>query len=422
MISISVAVPFAAISSSSAEPGSGSWTLLILYFVLAIGVSFFCSVWEAVLLSITRPYVASKKKEKPKVGAMLENLKSNLNAPLTSILTLNTIAHTVGAMGVGAQVAGLTGGGFLEHLAGVVMTLAILILSEIIPKNLGARHWRNWAPWVGQCLTVLSKLMTPFVKLVAVFAPGGHGESEFSREELKVMAEMGGRSGELKENELRILHNLLQLRDNTVHDVMTPRVVVFALPAAMTVEGFMEKHGRVPFSRIPVYGKDVDDIQGFVLKDDLLRSAARDRHDIPMSELVRDISRLPATMPVTTAFERFLEDRIQIAMILDEFGGFEGVVTMEDVVETLIGLEIVDEVDTNEDMQKWARVQWERRAARMGISIEELEAARHQAQGGDADPEASDDESSSPETETETETEAEPDVDAKAKRDKAQRD
>ncbi len=364
---------FLAATGSSAVPsGSGSWTLLVIYFAVAIGVSFFCSVWEAVLLSITQPFVAKKKKERPRTGVMLERLKSDLNAPLTSILTLNTIAHTVGAMGVGAQVAAITGGGFWEHLAGALMTLAVLILSEIIPKNLGARHWRKWAPWVGRCLIWLTRVMKPFVRLVAIFAPGGHGQSEFSREELKVMGELGRKEGKLKESEMRILHNLLHLRDNTVHDVMSPRVVVFALPDSLTVAEFMQSHADTPFSRIPVYEKDLDDIRGFVLKGDVLTAAAQDRDDVTLSELMRDIPMLAATTPITGAFEEFLKDRRQIAGVLDEFGGFEGVVTMEDVVETLIGLEIVDEVDTTDDLQEWARTLWERRARRMGISIEEV--------------------------------------------------
>ncbi|MEM8955750.1 MAG: hemolysin family protein [Verrucomicrobiota bacterium] len=372
VIQIEEVVLLAAGGSISVEPGSGSLTLLVLYFVLALGVSFFCSVWEAVLLSITRPYIETKKEERPRTGAILERLKSDLNAPLTSILTLNTIAHTVGAMGVGAQVAALTGGGWMEHLAGALMTLAILILSEIIPKNLGARYWRSWAPWVGRCLAVLSRVMYPFVKLVSIFAPGGHGQAEFSLEELRVMGEMGRKAGKLKENEMRILQNLLQLRENTVHDVMTPRVVVFALPEKMTVGEFMEEHGQTPFSRIPIYEKDLDEPSGFVLKDDILAAAAYDRNGIQLGELVREMPRLSAATPVPKAFEKFVSGRNQIALVLDEFGGCEGVVTMEDVVETLLGLEIVDEVDTTDDMQQQARNLWKQRAGRMGISLAEM--------------------------------------------------
>ena len=372
MINSSVSHLLAVVGGSNAEPGSGSLTLLVVYFVVAIGVSFFCSVWEAVLLSITQPYIAAIKEKRPRTGAMLEHLKKNLNGPLTSILTLNTIAHTVGAMGVGAQVAGLAGGGFWEHLAGALMTLAVLIFSEIIPKNLGARNWRKWAPWVGRCLAVLTRLMKPFVKLVEMFAPGGHGEAEFSREELKVMAELGGKKGELEENEMRIIQNLLRLSESSVRDVMTPRVVVFGLPESMTVGEFMSEHSETPFSRIPLFRKSLDDIVGFALKDEILTAAAADRDATPLGEFVREGPNLPSTTPVITAFEHFLSERSQIAMVLDEFGGFEGLVTMEDVVETLIGLEIVDEVDTTENMQQRARDLWKRRAKRMGLQVDEF--------------------------------------------------
>ena len=370
-IAVSCAL-LAAAGHSPSEPISGSWTVLAVYFVVAIGVSFFCSVWEAVLLSITDPYIAAIREQRPRTGALLANLKKNLNSPLTSILTLNTIAHTVGAMGVGAQVAGLSGGGFWEHLAGAVMTLAILILSEIIPKNLGAKNWRKWAPWVGRCLAVLTRFMAPFVKLVDLFAPGGHGETEFNRDELKVMAEIGRKKGALKENELRILQNLLHLRENSVRDVMTPRVVVFGLPESMTVAEFMDRHAATPFSRIPLFRKSLDDISGFALKDDILMAAAQDDHGALLGGLAREMLKVPSTMPVIAAFETFLSERNHIAMVLDEYGGFEGIVTMEDVVETLIGLEIVDEVDTVEDMQQQARELWKRRATRMGLVVEDF--------------------------------------------------
>ena len=366
-----VSLPLAMGGPASAASGSGSWALLFVYFALAIGVSFVCSVWEAVLLSISQPYIEQQKAEHPKTGAMLERLKSNINAPLTSILTLNTIAHTVGAMGVGAQVAGLTGGGWMESLAGALMTLAILILSEIIPKNLGARHWRAWAPWVGRSLTVLSKLMMPFVKLVAVFSPGGHKQAEFSRDELKVMAEMGRREGKLKENELKILTNMLVLHDYTVHDVMTPRPVIFSLPEDLTTADFIKSHARTPFSRIPIFKDTLDDARCFILKSDILLAAAEDRRTTRLATFKRDLIQFPASLPVTTAFEQFLADRSHMAVVLDEYGGVDGLITMEDIVETLLGLEIVDEMDTKEDMQQWARKLWKRRAETMGISHEE---------------------------------------------------
>ncbi|MEM6910545.1 MAG: hemolysin family protein [Verrucomicrobiota bacterium] len=363
----------AAMGGGSVEAGSGSWTLLITYFVVAIGVSFFCSVWEAVLLSVTRPYIASLKEKNGKSGQRLEQMKNNINRPLTSILTLNTIAHTMGAIMVGVQVAGLTGGGIWDQVAGIVMTLAILVLSEIIPKNLGARHWRAWGPWVGASLSVLTKIMTPVIYVVELFGRGGHGGESFSREELKVMAEMGRREGKLEEKESRILKNLLQFGESSVRDVMTPRVVVFSVSQDLEVGDFADQHGEVPFSRVPLYGEDRDDVKGFVLKSDVLLAAARGERHRTVGEMRRDIMRLFAATRLSDAFEQLIANRSHAAVVVDEFGGMAGLVTMEDVVETLLGLEIVDEADKRVDMQEFARSMWKRRAERMGISLEALE-------------------------------------------------
>lgn len=360
----------AAVSSGPIDPNaSGSWTLLIVYFCVAIGVSFFCSVWEAVILSVTNPYVANLKKNRPRVGARLEDLKNRISRPLTSILTLNTIAHTVGAMGVASQVTAL-GGGKWDAVAGALMTAAILIMSEIIPKNLGARYWRSWAPWVSLCLFWLAKIMTPVVWFIEIFSKGHHNEAMFSRDELKVMAELGTRQGKLKEDESRILENLLQLGDISVREVMTPRVVVFALPEDTTVQQYLDRHNSSPFSRVPIYAENRDDIKGFVLKHDILLAAAQDKYDVALVDLKRDLASIPQVTKLTDAFQNLVANRHHAAIVVDEYGGMAGLVTMEDVVETLLGLEIVDEADTREDMQEFARNLWKNRAAKMGLEIE----------------------------------------------------
>ena len=356
----------AAISGGADPNATGSWGLLATYFVLAIGVSFFCSVWEAVILSVTNPYIANLKKKRPKVGERLEDLKNRIGRPLTSILTLNTISHTVGAMGVAAQVSAL-GGGKWDAVAGALMTLAILIASEIIPKNLGARYWRSWAPWVSLCLQILAKVMTPIVWFIEIFSKGHHGEAAFSRDELKVMAELGTRQGKLKEDESRILENLLRLSEIAVREVMTPRVVVFALTEDTTVQQYLDRHNSSPFSRIPIYSENRDDIDGFVLKHDILLAAARDQYDLELKELQREIAAIPQITKLTDAFQHLVANRHHVAIVLDEYGGMSGLVTMEDVVETLLGLEIVDEADTREDMQEFARNLWKNRASKMGI-------------------------------------------------------
>tara|TARA_R110002096_G_scaffold196404_17_gene379301 strand:+ start:520 stop:1668 length:1149 start_codon:yes stop_codon:yes gene_type:complete len=363
--------PVAAISPTSVDPNAtGSWTVLIIYFFVAIGVSFFCSVWEAVILSVTNPYVANLKNKKPKVGERLEKLKRQISRPLTSILTLNTISHTVGAMGVAAQISAL-GGGRWDAAAGALMTFAILIASEIIPKNLGARHWRTWAPWVGLCLETLTKVMTPVVWFIEIFSKGHHSEASFSRDELNVMAQLGTRQGKLQEDESRILENLLRLSEIAVREVMTPRVVVFALTEDTTLTEYLERHNSSPFSRIPIYSENRDDIKGFVLKHDILLAAAQDKFDLKLSDLSREIAAIPQITKLTNAFQQLVANRDHIAIVLDEYGGMSGLVTMEDVVETLLGLEIVDEADTREDMQEFARNLWKTRATKMGLEINE---------------------------------------------------
>ena len=251
------------------------------------------------------------------------------------------------------------------------MTLAILIASEIIPKNLGARYWRAWAPWVSICLVWLAKLMTPVVWFIELFSKGHHSEASFSRDELKVMAELGTRQGKLKEDESRILENLLRLGEISVREVMTPRIVVFALTEDTTVQQYLDRHNTSPFSRIPIYSENRDDIKGFVLKHDILLAAAKDQFDLQLSELSREIAAIPQITKLTDAFQHLVANRHHVAIVLDEYGGLSGLVTMEDVVETLLGLEIVDEADTREDMQEFARNLWKNRATKMGLEITE---------------------------------------------------
>ena len=359
----------AAASPGVSDPGvTGSWTLLIVYFCIAILVSFFCSVWEAVILSVTNPYIASLKNTRPRSGARLEDLKTRIGRPLTSVLTLNTVAHTMGAMSVASQVTAL-GGGHWDALAGALMTLAILILSEIIPKNLGARYWRSWAPWVSLCLVWLTRLMSPVVWFIEIFSKNHHIEAAFSRDELKVMAELGTRQGDLKENESRILENLLQLRDISVREVMTPRVVVFALNEDTSVQYYLDHHDSSPFSRIPIFSENRDDIRGFVLKHDILLAAAQDKYSLKLKDLNRPIAAIPQITKLTDTFQHLVANRHHVAIVLDEYGGMSGLVTMEDVVETLLGHEIVDEADTREDMQEFARNLWRTRALKMGLEV-----------------------------------------------------
>ena len=347
--------------------------LLLLYVALAIGVSFLCSIMEAVLLSVTPSYVAALEREGSAVGERLHQFKENVDRPLAAILSLNTIAHTVGAAGVGAQAAIVFGEAYTGIVA-AVLTLLILVLSEIIPKTLGAVYWRTLTPAVVSTLVVTIWLMWPLVKLsqgLTYLLSSDEDEAAFSREEFTAMAELGEEEGVFEEKESRILRNLFRFNSLRVKDVMTPRTVIFHLPEDTTIGEVVEERDEFRFSRIPVYDDDPDDITGYVLKDEMLLRAAQEEFNVTLEEMARDILVVHETLPLPDLLERLLDRLEHIALVVDEYGGVAGVVTMEDVVETLLGLEIVDEADSVEDMQALARKQWFQRARELGMVSEE---------------------------------------------------
>jgi CBS domain containing-hemolysin-like protein len=349
--------------------------LLIFYVMLALGVSFLCSIMEAVLLSVTPSYVAAKEQEGNATGQRLRELKDNIDRPLAAILSLNTIAHTVGAAGAGAQAAIVFENVAVGVISGI-LTLLILVFSEIIPKTLGALYWRQMAPAIAQLLRLIEWPMLPFIWLsrgiTRLLSRGQEGAS-VSREELTALAELGKEEGIFEEEESRILKNLFRFGSLRVKAIMTPRIVVFALPEETTVGEVVREQEEFRYSRIPIFSNNRDDITGYVLKDDLLLQAAQGNDDTPLSELRREMLVVPDTLPLPDLFERLLDRLEHIALVVDEYGGMAGIVTMEDVVETLLGLEIVDEADSVEDMQAMARQQWLRRARRLGIVPEDLE-------------------------------------------------
>ena len=347
--------------------------LLVFYVTLALGVSFLCSVMEAVLLSVTPSFIAKTEKDRPRLGARLRQLKADVDRPLAAILSLNTIAHTVGAAGAGAQAAKDFGNEYVGIISGV-LTLLILVLSEIIPKTLGAIYWRQLASSVVSLLVPTTLLMWPLVKmaqgLTLLMARGGKHAS-ISREELTALADVGRREGVVREEESRILKNLFRLDKVQVRDIMTPRTVIFGLPAAQTVDETLAAHPKIRFSRLPIYGKGFDDVHGFVLRHDVVLRAAEDRGETKLEELKRPIEAVSGTLSLRILFERLMDSRAHIALVLDEYGGTAGLVTLEDLVETLLGLEIVDEADGVHDMQELARQKWRERAARLGLTLEE---------------------------------------------------
>lgn len=347
--------------------------LLIIYIFIALGFSFLCSIAEAVLLSVTTPYIALLETQNKPSAAKLRQLKDDINKPLAAILTLNTIAHTVGAAGAGAQATKVFGSAYLG-IASAILTLLILVFSEIIPKTLGAHYWRQLAPSTAYALTLLVWALYPFVKLTELLTRGlteGPTLRGINRRELIALAELSGREGALEDNESLIIQNLLRLRETPAKAAMTPRTVVFSISDKMTVGDYFVRYGAKPFSRVLIYHCDVENITGFVLRNDLLLAKARGQTECVAASFARDIPKILEKVDLSNAFDRFLRERVHIMLVMDEFGGFSGILTLEDVLETLLGLEIVDEFDTAEDMQALARKLWKSRASKLGIDFNE---------------------------------------------------
>jgi len=349
-------------------------TLLFVYIAIALVFSFLCSIAEAVLLSVTTPYIALLEKEGHHSGALLKELKEDVNRPLAAILTLNTIAHTLGAAGAGAQAAAVFGSNWVGVFS-AVLTLLILVFSEIIPKTLGAHYWTTLAPLTAYGLKYLTIMLYPFVQL-SVKLTGNLTQEQatltgFSRDEFVVMAELSEKEGQLAQQESTMLKNLLYLQHTTIKAAMTPRTVVFSLPETLKVEEFFHKYDQTRFSRIPVYQDGPDQVTGFVLKDDILLAQARGNSDNTLSNYRRELPVMLEFMTLSQAFEEFLKQRIHLALVVNEYGDIEGVISLEDILETMLGLEIVDEKDKDVDMQKVARILWRKRARAMGLTPEE---------------------------------------------------
>ena len=347
--------------------------LLVVYVLMALVFSFLCSVAEAVLLSVTPSYIAGLRQDRPKLAALLKRLKQeNVDQSLAAILTLNTIAHTVGAIGSGAKATTVFGSTWFG-LFSAIMTLMILFLSEIIPKTLGAVFWRKLvgttAIFVRSLILILFPLIWVSERLTKLIAQR-KGVHVFSRKEFVAMTVVGEQAGQIRERESRIIRNLFRFESIKAKDIMTPRTVIVALQKDMTVTEALNLKSHTPFSRLPLYRESLDDITGFILKTDMLISKAQDQREAKLVTLRRDIMTVSGEMSLSGLLEFFLDHRQHIALVVDEYGGTKGLVTLEDVVETLLGMEIVDEMDKVEDMQALARRQWEKRARAIGLQVD----------------------------------------------------
>jgi CBS domain containing-hemolysin-like protein len=317
--------------------------LLLVYLTIALGVSFLCSVAEAVLLSVTEPYVESIRKSRPRTSVMLAEFRRSPDRPLTAILTLNTVAHTVGAAGVGHEAAVLFGESWLGVASGI-MTLLILILSEIIPKTLGATRWRSLAPMTAKGVTGLTVLLSPLVNvMVRITERLGHRTpGAMSLSEIQALLSIASRSREIDASEASILRNLFRLRERTIRTIMTPRKRVFQLSADMTAAEYAAVYAQSAYSRIPIFGENQDDIVGFVLRMDVLSAGDT---SATLRSLIRPLICIPDHFNVATLYSQLIEARSHMAQVINEFGDYEGVATLEDVLESLLGIEINDETD-----------------------------------------------------------------------------
>ncbi|MBD3646963.1 MAG: DUF21 domain-containing protein, partial [Pseudomonadales bacterium] len=331
-----------------------------------------------VLLIITPHYAELKFQEGAAIGRHLRSFKQNIDRPLAAILTLNTIAHTVGAIGVGEQAARLWADSnpvMTRIFVPAAMTLAILVLSEIIPKTLGAVFWKRLAGFTVHSLLIIIAILAPFVWLSQLITRSFRTDqagSVLSRSDFLAMAQLGAKKGVFEEKESEIITNLIRFNKVQAKDIMTPRTVVKAAPEEMSVKDYYEANQDLRFSRIPVYQEDdKDHITGYILKDELLIKLIHDETDLPIRSIKREIMVINEAFPMPDLFNRFITRKENIALVVDEFGGMAGIVTTEDVIETLLGLEIVDESDSAEDMQILARKNWERRARAVGL-IEEV--------------------------------------------------
>ncbi len=337
-------------------------TLLFLYLAIAIGVSFLCSILEAVLLSITPSYVEQTSADKPRSGRRLQRVKDQLDESLSSILILNTFAHTMGAAGVGSQAMQVFGPEW-ETLIAVLLTLAILYFSEIIPKTLGATFWRKLAVPSSYIISWLVKLVFPLVwlstRITKLFSSSG--ESEITREEIIALASLGQKGGSLLSHENEYLSNILSLRDVKTEQVLTPRSVVHMLEHDLTVKEALDLPKTRQFSRMPVFRDGRDDVIGKVIKSDLFQAEREGHGDDKLSDYIKPIIRVSEKLPIQQLLDTLIKNRVHLVLVEDEFGQNAGVVTLEDAIETLLGREIVDESDTVADMQELAKHRYRER-------------------------------------------------------------
>lgn len=334
--------------------------LLLFYLCTALGISFLCSILEAVLLSTPLSFINMKEAEGHKSAKLLKSLKTDIDRPISAILSLNTIAHTVGAAGVGLQASAIFGSQYFA-LISAILTILILVLSEIIPKTIGASYYRSLAIPSAPIILALIYICYPLVwmsEILTKIISNKNADTTVSREEVSAMVDAGNKDGVIHNQENIIFQNILKMEKFSVREVMTPHVVCTIANEDETLDDFYEDEKRRPYSRIPIFQEEKDNITGYVLFMDIMENLNEDKDLMKLHEIKRPILAISDKESVSTAWETLIAQREHIAMVVDEYGTFEGIITMEDIMETIFGLEIMDEKDTVVDMQKFARDKW----------------------------------------------------------------
>ena len=341
--------------------------LLIFLFVASISISFICSMLEAILLSVSMTYIFALEKEQPKAGKLLRSHKKDINKSIASILILNTIANTLGAAAVGAQAskyfkeAGYVNHSDLVFYVSVVLTFAILYISEIIPKTIGAIYWKNLAPIAAKIIRIFILLTYPII-LTTLFVTNkiskGRAEKSFTKDELLENMLMGEDEGIIDEKESDYIESVLKLDERKVNDILTPRSVVFALNESLTVKEVLSSQPEIfKFSRIPIYHKSIEQVTGIILVKKLFKQALLDDDSVTLKEIKLDMFSINENIPVSKALDLFISKKEHMFLVVDNYDQTEGIVTLEDCVETVLGIEIMDESDTTEDMRALAKLQ-----------------------------------------------------------------
>lgn len=358
--------------------------LLLLFFFLSVAFSFLCSTLESALMSTTHSYIQLLEEEGNKYAARMKAYKNDPERPLAAILSLNTIANTVGAAGVGQQ-ATLVFGSQWFGLVSALVTICILFFGEIIPKTIGSTYWRSLTGFVATTVHVLIIVLFPVVWIVEKFGRlvdrTDDDDPTVSREEVIALASVGEEEGVIEEDENKIIRNLMRLEQVKAGEVMTPSVVANIAPETMTLREYYDSDDYDHHSRIPVYADDNPDyITGYILRDDALEDLAEDHFKIKLRDIRRPLPAFSEDDNLSDIFDQMLRQKSQIAQIIDEYGCFRGILTLEDIVETIFGLEIVDESDVITDMQQYARERWQKRQARKNGTRSKAAA---KAEGGD---------------------------------------